>query len=70
MRRPQAARDDIFAQSAELERQAILAIPDGEYTAEGALDNDGISTDPVPVKLTVRVSGRSTGEVKARRPIY
>ena len=55
----QAARDDIFAQSAELERQAILAIPDGEYTAEGALDNDGISTDPVPVKLTVRVSGET-----------
>lgn len=52
-----AARDDIFAQSSELERQAIAAIPDGEYTAEGALDNDGISSDPVPVKLTVRVSG-------------
>ncbi|XAP79297.1 hydantoinase B/oxoprolinase family protein [Citromicrobium bathyomarinum] len=55
----QAARDDIFAQSAELERQAILAIPDGEYCAEGALDNDGISADPVPVKLTVRVSGET-----------
>ncbi len=52
-----AARDDIFAQSAELEREAIAAIPDGEYTAEGALDNDGISDEPVPVKLTVRVSG-------------
>ncbi|WP_394730617.1 hydantoinase B/oxoprolinase family protein [Altererythrobacter sp. GH1-8] len=52
-----AARDDIFAQSSELERQAIAAIPDGEYTAEGALDNDGISNEPVPVKLTVRVSG-------------
>lgn len=54
-----AARDDIFAQSSALEREAISAIPDGEYTAEGALDNDGISKDPVPVKLTVRVSGTS-----------
>ena len=52
-----AARDDIFAQSAELERQAVSAIPDGEYSAEGTLDNDGISNDPVPVKLTVRVIG-------------
>lgn len=52
-----AARDDIFAQSSALERAAIAAIPDGEYTAEGALDNDGISNDPVPVKLAVRVSG-------------
>lgn len=51
------ARDDIFAQSAALERQAIAAIPDGEYTAEGSLDNDGISDDPVPVKLTVRIAG-------------
>ncbi len=52
-----AARDDIFAQSAKLERQAVRAIPDGEYFAEGALDNDGISNEPVPVKLTVRVCG-------------
>ncbi|MEM8696407.1 MAG: hydantoinase B/oxoprolinase family protein [Pseudomonadota bacterium] len=50
-----AARDDIFVQSSALEREAIVVIPDGEYSAEGALDNDGISDEPVPVKLTVRV---------------
>lgn len=53
------ARDDIFAQSSLLERQAIAAIPDGEYSAEGSLDNDGISSDPVPVKLKVRIAGET-----------
>lgn len=54
-----AARDDIFTQSSALEREAIAAIPDGEYTAEGSLDSDGISNEPVPVKLTVRVAGET-----------
>jgi N-methylhydantoinase B len=54
-----AARDDIFTQSSALEREAIAAIPDGEYTAEGSLDSDGISDEPVPVKLTVRVAGET-----------
>ncbi|MGP1283964.1 MAG: hydantoinase B/oxoprolinase family protein [Parasphingopyxis sp.] len=54
-----AARDDIFTQSSALEREAIAAIPDGEYSAEGSLDSDGISDEPVPVRLTVRVAGES-----------
>ena len=37
-----AARDEIFAQTERLEREAVAAIPDGVYTAEGCLDNDGI----------------------------
>lgn len=52
-----AARDDIFRQSAEMERQTIAAIPDGTYRADGALDSDGLTDDPVPVKLTVTVEG-------------
>lgn len=52
-----ASRTDIFRQSAEMERETIRAIPDGVYKAEGALDNDGLSDDPVPVKLTIDVSG-------------
>lgn len=52
-----AARDEIFAQTERLEREAIGAIPDGVYEAEGALDNDGISEDPVTVRVRVEIAG-------------
>jgi N-methylhydantoinase B len=52
-----AARDEIFAQTERLEREAIGAIPDGVYEAEGALDNDGISDDPVPVRVRIEIAG-------------
>jgi N-methylhydantoinase B len=52
-----AARDEIFRQSEQLEREAVAAIPDGVYTAEGFLDNDGLGTGPIPVKLEVTVEG-------------
>jgi N-methylhydantoinase B len=39
-------------------RQRIADIPDGEYTAEGWLDDDGRNRDqPLKVKVTVRVRG-------------
>lgn len=53
----EAAARQIFAQAAELDRQAVAEIPDGVYTAEGVLDDDGVSPDPVHVKLTVTVAG-------------
>jgi N-methylhydantoinase B len=52
-----AARDQIFAQSEELDRAAVLEIPDGVYSAEGCLDNDGVTDDPFWVRLTIEVSG-------------
>lgn len=48
------ARNEIFRQTEELERERIAAIPDGEYYAEGWLDNDGVNLD-VPLKVGVRV---------------
>jgi len=51
----QAAKCAIFAQSERLEREAISAIPDGIYSAEGSLDNDGFGSDPVPVKLKITI---------------
>ncbi|MER6513835.1 hydantoinase B/oxoprolinase family protein [Nonomuraea sp. NPDC001636] len=55
-----AARDEIFAQTERLERQAIAAIPDGVYEASGFLDNDGIDlATPLPVNVRVTVSGES-----------
>ncbi|WP_424530370.1 hydantoinase B/oxoprolinase family protein [Sphaerisporangium viridialbum] len=53
-----AARDEIFAQTEALEREVIAAIPDGVYTAEGCLDNDGIDLGTtIPIKLRITVSG-------------
>lgn len=52
-----AARDEIFAQSERLEREAVAAIPDGTYTASGYLDDDGLGNGPVPVCVRVEVAG-------------
>jgi len=52
-----AARDEIFRQSEQLEREAVAAISDGSYTAEGYLDNDGLGSEPVRVQVRVDVSG-------------
>lgn len=52
-----AARDEIFRQSEQLEVEAVRSIPDGVYQAEGYLDNDGLGSDPLPVKLKVTVAG-------------
>jgi N-methylhydantoinase B len=40
-------------------RAAIAAIPDGEYTFEDALDDDGVTAEPVPILVRVTVSGDS-----------
>lgn len=49
-----AARDEIFSQTDALERERVREIPDGEYVAEGYLDNDGVNLD-TPLKVGVRV---------------
>ena len=38
-------------------REAIKAMPDGEWSAESALDNNGLTQDQVPFRATVRISG-------------
>lgn len=40
-------------------RAAIREVPDGVYTGEDAVDDDGITADPLPVRVTVTVSGDS-----------
>ncbi len=52
-----SARDEIFRQTEAREREAVSALPDGVYTAEGFLDNDGLGSDPLPVKLALTVTG-------------
>jgi N-methylhydantoinase B len=54
-----AAAESVFAQCERLDRQTVTAIPDGVYTAEGALDSWGPNGGPVPVKVSVTVEGDS-----------
>ena len=53
----ESAAEEIFRQSEQLDREAIRAIPDGEYTAEGFLDSDGVGDDPVRIKVRISVEG-------------
>jgi len=52
-----AARDEIFRQSEQLERDFLRSVPDGEYFAEGTIDSDGIGDEPVAVRTRVTISG-------------
>ena len=51
------ARDEIFRQSEDLERKSVSAIQDGVYTAEGTLDDDGLGSEPIPIKVRVEIFG-------------
>ena len=51
------ARDQIFQQAEDLDRSAVADLPDGVYAAEGCLDDDGISSDPCWIRVTVTVEG-------------
>ena len=52
-----AARDAIFKQTEQLDRDAVDRIPDGIYEAEGSLDGDGLSDTPCAVKVRIEVDG-------------
>jgi N-methylhydantoinase B len=43
--------------SARLMRHTIGAIPDGEYEAEDALDDDGVTDKEVPIRVRITVKG-------------
>ncbi len=53
----EAAAEEIFSQSESLDREAISAIPDRVYAAEGFLDSDGVGTDPVRIRVKITVEG-------------
>jgi N-methylhydantoinase B len=52
-----AARAEIYRQSEALEREAVAAIPDGTYRAQGFLDDDGLGHGPIPVHVRIDVEG-------------
>ena len=51
------ALETIWNQSEAVARAAIRAIPDGTYSAEGILDDDGLHPESLPCKVTVIVQG-------------
>lgn len=54
-----AARDEIFKQTELREREAVEALQDGVFRAEGYLDDDGLGSDPLLVNLTITIEGDS-----------
>ncbi|CAM4353080.1 hydantoinase B/oxoprolinase family protein [Lacicoccus alkaliphilus] len=60
---------DIFRQSELIDIQQISVIPDGVYTAEGTLDNDGVTEEEVPVKVKVTIENeRLTIDLEGSSP--
>lgn len=49
--------DDLLDYTERRVRAAIDALPDGRYEAEDYLDGDGISDDPLRIKLTLVIDG-------------
>lgn len=53
-----AAINEIFDQSEVVARESVASIPDGVYTAESFMDDDGIDVGQrVPIAVTVTVAG-------------
>ncbi|NLR98211.1 hydantoinase B/oxoprolinase family protein [Rhizobium sp. P38BS-XIX] len=53
----EAAFDHLLATSEKQARAAIAALPDGVYEAQDIIDGDGVTTDPIAVKVAVTIDG-------------
>lgn len=51
------AMDALMAYADRLLRAGLSRIPDGEYTAEDAVEDDGYGNGPLPIRLALRVRG-------------
>lgn len=47
----------LLAYTARLTRQLLLDLPDGAYRFEDFLDDDGIDSDPIPIRLLLTIHG-------------
>ncbi|GGD19408.1 hydantoinase B/oxoprolinase family protein [Aureimonas glaciei] len=60
-RYPLALIRDVFDELVERTRlrmrQAIAAVPDGTYSFEDVMDDDGLGTTDIPIRLTITVAG-------------
>ena len=48
---------EALAYGEAIARREIASMPDGEWTAEAGLDNDGVSDEPIPIKVSVKIAG-------------
>lgn len=48
---------DVYASSERYARNAVAAMPDGVYEAESFMDDDGVGTEPIPIKVRVEIRG-------------
>lgn len=46
---------EVIAYTERWTREAIRALPDGEYTAESEIEGDGVSDDDIPLKVRVEI---------------
>lgn len=53
----EAAFEAILNHGEHITREAIREAPDGEWSACGALDDNGVTREPVPIRVTVRIAG-------------
>ncbi|WP_281690373.1 hydantoinase B/oxoprolinase family protein [Pseudonocardia thermophila] len=47
----------MYAHSEALARAVVARVPDGTYSAETIMDDDGITDEPIPIKVTVTIHG-------------
>jgi len=53
----EAAFANLLDASERQSRAAIAALPDGTYTAQDVIDGDGVTMDPIHVKVAVTIAG-------------
>lgn len=54
-----AAFEEVISYTEKRSREAIKDLPDGEHSAEDAMEGDGITDADIPIKATVRIEGDS-----------
>jgi N-methylhydantoinase B len=52
-----AACEDVLVYAERRSREVLAALPDGEYTAEGEVEGDGVTEDDIPIRVRVAVEG-------------
>lgn len=52
-----AAFQDIVSRTEQRMREAVASIPDGTYTFEDVMDDDGLGTVDIPIKVKIDVAG-------------
>jgi N-methylhydantoinase B len=61
--------DALLDQAERLARNAIRAMPDGNYAFEDWIDDDGIDPGPIPIRVTITIAGdRLTADFTGTAP--